>query len=70
LIYQFYLFLKSLIFGRLLLELARSSDKSIVVLKGGKNPLAAEAAASHTRSLAGHVSFSFAQSEGYFQHGV
>ena len=48
------LYLESFIHGRRFLELAGSSDKSIVVLKGGKSPLAAEAAASHTASLAGN----------------
>jgi len=48
------LYLESFIHGRRFSELAGSSDKPIVVLKGGKSPLAAEAAASHTASLAGN----------------
>ncbi len=48
------LYLESFIYGRRFVELARSSDKPIVVLKGGRSPLAAEAAASHTASLAGN----------------
>ncbi len=48
------LYLESFIFGRRFFELARSSDKPIVVLKGGRSPLAVEAAASHTASLAGN----------------
>ena len=48
------LYLESFIQGRRFFELAASSEKPIVVLKGGKSPLAAEAAASHTASLAGN----------------
>jgi acyl-CoA synthetase (NDP forming) len=48
------LYLESFINGRRFFELAASSDKPIVVLKGGKSPLGAEASASHTASLAGH----------------
>ena len=48
------LYLESFIHGRRFFELASSSGKPIVVLKGGKSPLAAEAAASHTASLAGN----------------
>ena len=48
------LYLESFVHGRRFFELASSSDKPIVVLKGGKSPLAAEAAASHTASLAGN----------------
>ena len=48
------LYLESFIKGRRFFELATSSGKPIVVLKGGKSPLSAEASASHTASLAGH----------------
>ena len=48
------LYLESFINGRRFFELASSSDKPIVILKGGKSPLGAEAAASHTASLAGN----------------
>jgi len=48
------LYLESFIYGRRFFELASSSDKPIVVLKGGKSPLAAKAAISHTASLAGN----------------
>jgi acetyltransferase len=48
------LYLESFIHGRRFFELADSSDKPIVVLKGGKSPLSAEASASHTASLAGN----------------
>jgi acetyltransferase len=48
------LYLESFIHGRRFFELAASSDKPIVVLKGGKSPLSAEASASHTASLAGN----------------
>jgi len=48
------LYLESFIHGRRFFELATSSKKPIVVLKGGKTPLGAEAAASHTASLAGN----------------
>ena len=48
------LYLESFIHGRRFFELATSSDKPIVVLKGGKSPLSAEASASHTASLAGN----------------
>jgi len=48
------LYLESFIHGRRFIELITSSGKPIVVLKGGKSPLAAEAAASHTASLAGN----------------
>ncbi len=48
------LYLESFVHGRRFFELASSSDKPIVLLKGGKSPLAAEAAASHTASLAGN----------------
>jgi len=48
------LYLESFVHGRRFSELAGSADKPIVVLKGGKSPLATEAAASHTASLAGN----------------
>jgi len=48
------LYLESFIHGRRFFELATSSDKPIVVLKGGKSPLGAEASAIHTSSLAGN----------------
>jgi acyl-CoA synthetase (NDP forming) len=48
------LYLESFIKGRRFFELATSSDKPIVVLKGGKSPLGAVASASHTASLAGN----------------
>ncbi len=48
------LYLESFIDGRRFFELATSSDKPIVVLKGGKSSLSAEASASHTASLAGN----------------
>ena len=48
------LYLESFIHGRRFYELALSSEKPIVVLKGGKTSLGAEASASHTASLAGN----------------
>jgi acetyltransferase len=48
------LYLESFVHGRRFIELVTSSGKPVVVLKGGKSPLAAEAAASHTASLAGN----------------
>ena len=48
------LYLESFIQGRLFFELAVSSKKPIVVLKGGRSALGAEASASHTASLAGN----------------
>jgi len=48
------LYLESFKKGRLFFELASSSDKPIVVLKGGKSSLGAEASVSHTASLAGN----------------
>ena len=48
------LYLESFVHGRRFFDLATSSDKPIVVLKGGKSPLGAEASASHTASLAGN----------------
>jgi len=48
------LYLESFVQGRRFFELASSSTKPIVVLKGGKTPLGAQAAVSHTASLAGN----------------
>ena len=48
------LYVESFIHGRRFCELALSSEKPIVVLKGGQTPLGAEATASHTASLAGN----------------
>jgi acetyltransferase len=48
------LYLESFIHGRRFFELCLSSKKSIVLLKGGKTSLGAEASASHTASLAGN----------------
>jgi acyl-CoA synthetase (NDP forming) len=48
------LYLESFIHGRRFYELALSSEKPIVVLKGGKTSLGAEASTSHTASLAGN----------------
>ncbi|MBM4341248.1 MAG: hypothetical protein FJ110_17090 [Deltaproteobacteria bacterium] len=48
------LYLESFINGRRFFELAASSDKPIVVLKGGKTAPGAKASFSHTASLAGN----------------
>jgi acyl-CoA synthetase (NDP forming) len=48
------LYLESFIHGRRFFELVTTSDKPIVVLKGGKSPQGAVASASHTASLAGN----------------
>ena len=48
------LYLESFIQGRHFFELCATSNKPIVVLKGGKSPSGAEAVASHTASLAGN----------------
>ncbi|NWG02863.1 MAG: acetate--CoA ligase family protein [Syntrophaceae bacterium] len=48
------LYLESFVKGRRFWELAASSNKPIVVLKGGKSALGGEAAASHTASLSGN----------------
>ncbi len=48
------LYLESFIRGRRFFELVTSSDKPIVVLKGGKTLQGAAASASHTASLAGN----------------
>jgi acetyltransferase len=47
------LYLESFMNGRRFFELASSSKKPIVVLKGGKTPSGAKASFSHTASLAG-----------------
>ena len=48
------LYLESFVNGRRFFELSSSSEKPLVVLKGGKSSLGAEASASHTASLAGN----------------
>jgi acyl-CoA synthetase (NDP forming) len=48
------LYLESVANGRRFMDLCRRSPKPIVVLKGGKSTKGAEAAMSHTASLAGH----------------
>jgi acyl-CoA synthetase (NDP forming) len=48
------LYLESLSHGRRFFELAKSSPKPFVLLKGGKSAAGAMAAASHTASLAGN----------------
>jgi acetyltransferase len=48
------LYLESFIYGRRFFELCLSSKKPIILLKGGKTSLGAEASASHTASLAGN----------------
>ena len=48
------LYLESISGGRRFIELCRKSPKPIIVLKGGKSPKGAEAAISHTASLAGN----------------
>ncbi|MBN1474025.1 MAG: acetate--CoA ligase family protein [Syntrophaceae bacterium] len=48
------LYLESIVNGRRFIELCSKSDKPIVVLKGGKSASGAEAAISHTASLAGN----------------
>ncbi|MDP2967989.1 MAG: CoA-binding protein, partial [Deltaproteobacteria bacterium] len=48
------LYLESFINGRRFYELAASSDKPIIVLKGGKTSSGAKASFSHTASLAGN----------------
>jgi len=48
------LYLESIADGRRFVELCRSTDKPIVVLKGGKSARGAQAAMSHTASLAGN----------------
>ena len=48
------LYLESFINGRRFFELSASSDKPIVLLKGGKTPSGAKASFSHTASLAGN----------------
>jgi acyl-CoA synthetase (NDP forming) len=48
------LYLESITNGRRFFELAKSSNKPFVLLKGGKSAAGATAAASHTASLAGN----------------
>jgi acetyltransferase len=48
------LYLESFIYGRRFFELCLSSQKPVVLLKGGRTSLGAEASASHTASLAGN----------------
>lgn len=48
------LYLESIVSGRRFIELCSKSNKPIVVLKGGKSASGAEAAISHTASLAGN----------------
>jgi len=48
------LYLESIPDGRRFIELCRRSEKPIVALRGGKTPKGAEAAMSHTASLAGN----------------
>ena len=48
------MYLESIANGRRFMDLCRRSHKPIVVLKGGKSAGGAEAAMSHTASLAGH----------------
>jgi acyl-CoA synthetase (NDP forming) len=48
------MYLESIPNGKRFFEMARSSQKPIVVLKGGKMPSGARASASHTGSLAGN----------------
>ena len=49
------LYLESIPRGRRFMELARNAAKPIVVLKGGKSEAGAQAAMSHTSSLAGNA---------------
>ncbi len=48
------LYLESFIDGRRFMDLCRQSDKPVVVLKGGRSRKGAQAAVSHTASLAGN----------------
>ena len=48
------LYLESIVDGRRFINLCRKSSKPVVVLKGGKSASGAEAAMSHTASLAGN----------------
>jgi len=48
------MYLESIQDGRRFVDLCRSTDKPIVVLKGGKSEIGARAAMSHTASLAGN----------------
>ncbi|HQP31835.1 MAG TPA: CoA-binding protein, partial [Deltaproteobacteria bacterium] len=47
------LYVESITDGRRFLDLARSTTKPIIALKGGRSPAGAQAALSHTASLAG-----------------
>jgi len=49
------LYLESISHGRRFLSLCQGASKPIVVLKGGRSPRGAEAAMSHTASLAGNA---------------
>ncbi len=49
------LYLESIVRGRMFLEIASRSPKPIVLLKGGKSAAGAQAAVSHTSSLAGNA---------------
>ena len=48
------LYLESFVDGRRFMDLCRNSDKPVIVLKGGKSRKGAQAAISHTASLAGN----------------
>ena len=48
------LYLESIVDPRRFMEISRSTDKPIIVLKGGRSPSGAKAAMSHTASLAGN----------------
>jgi len=48
------LYLESIVDGKRFLELARSTSKPVVVLKGGRSIYGAKAAVSHTASMAGN----------------
>ncbi|MBN2255838.1 MAG: CoA-binding protein [Deltaproteobacteria bacterium] len=48
------LYIESLADARRFMDLCRSTEKPIVVLKGGRSPSGAEAAMSHTASMAGN----------------
>lgn len=48
------LYLESFVNGRRFMDLCRKSDKPVIVLKGGRSRKGAEAAVSHTASLAGN----------------
>lgn len=48
-------YLESITDGRRFIDIARSTDKPVVVLKAGRSPLGARAAMSHTASLSGEA---------------